>query len=146
MLHVMKDCPRHYFLSYITYKDWPLLNRFNKIMLRLSEGGFPKLWYDQMEEAFRLESSIRSQMIRNIDRKPFSLTEIQAPFYFLVFGYIISLVVFLLEKFVLPPKNVEKICKFFNPGKRHLRDFKYNRIKIVRRKVKGANQGRQILE
>lgn len=42
-------------------------------------------------------------------RKPFSLKDIQAPFYILIFGYIISFIVFLVEKFILTP---EKLCKF----------------------------------
>lgn len=38
-LHVVKECPRHYFLTYIVYKDFPLLYRFNKLILRYTEAG-----------------------------------------------------------------------------------------------------------
>lgn len=38
-LHVIKDCPRHYFLTYIVYRDWPMLYRFNKILHHLAEAG-----------------------------------------------------------------------------------------------------------
>lgn len=38
-LHVIKECPRHYFLTYIIRKGWPLLPRFNQVIDRLAEAG-----------------------------------------------------------------------------------------------------------
>lgn len=134
MLHVIKECPRHYFLAYIVYRDWPLLPRFNQLLQRFSEGGFAKLWYEKTVEAFLMESYIQRQVTQNDDRKPFSLNDIQAPFYLLVFGYIISGIVFLLEKFVLHPKNLKKILKFINPTRNYMKDFKMHRIRTMRRK------------
>lgn len=136
MLHVIKDCPRHYFLAYIVYRDWPLLPRFNQLLQRFSEGGFAGLWYEKTQEAFLMESYIQRQVTQNDDRKPFSLNDIQAPFYLLVFGYIISGIVFLLEKFVLHPKNMKKISKFINPTRTYMKDFKMHRIRTMRRKGK----------
>lgn len=136
MLHVIKDCPRHYFLAYIVYRDWPLLPRFNQLLQRFSEGGFARLWYEKTQEAFLMESYIQRQVTQNDDRKPFSLNDIQAPFYLLVFGYIISGIVFLLEKFVLHPKNMKKISKFINPTRTYMKDFKMHRIRAMRRKGK----------
>lgn len=41
-LHIVKECPRHYFITYIVRRNWPLLPRFNKVLYRLAEGGlFP---------------------------------------------------------------------------------------------------------
>lgn len=136
MLHVIKDCPRHYFLAYIVYRDWPLLPRFNQLLQRFSEGGFARLWYEKTQEAFLMASYIQRQVTQNDDRKPFSLNDIQAPFYLLVFGYIISGIVFLLEKFVLHPKNMKKISKFIYPTRTYMKDFKMHRIRAMRRKGK----------
>lgn len=144
MLHVMKECPRHYFLSYMVYRDWPLLYRFNKLMLRLSEGGFALLWYQQTEQAFLMESAIHRQLEESKIRKPFSLSDIQAPFYFLVFGYAVSFVVFLLEKFILYPENVERIWEFVNPVGSYFRNFELNRARSFRRKKqKPKNNGQK---
>lgn len=38
-LHVIKECPRHHFLTYIVHRDWPMLYRFNRVLLRMAEGG-----------------------------------------------------------------------------------------------------------
>lgn len=38
-LHVIKECPRHHFLTYIVYRDWPFLSRFNRVLSRFAEGG-----------------------------------------------------------------------------------------------------------
>lgn len=38
-VHVVEECPRHYFLAYIVKKGWPLLPRFNYILSKFSEAG-----------------------------------------------------------------------------------------------------------
>lgn len=69
-------------------------------------------------------------------RKPFSLKDIQAPFYILLFGYIISFIVFLIEKFVVTPEKLCKLKNFIWPvkslakEKRHCKNIKiYSRDK-----------------
>lgn len=154
---VVTECPRHYFLTYIVYKDWPLLHRFNKVLLRFAEGGkqkqeklmvsigislisyndklvsnsgFATLWYDQTEDAFFKHTYIHRKGYRvSSNRQPFSLNDIQAPFYILIIGYIISFVVFLIEKFVLNPKKFEKLQRIIIPVKRVRSDFQSTHIK-----------------
>lgn len=38
-VHVVEECPRHYFLAYIVKKGWPLLPRVNHILSKFSEAG-----------------------------------------------------------------------------------------------------------
>lgn len=39
LLHVIKDCPRSYYMSYIVKKGWPLLPTFGNRIRSLFEGG-----------------------------------------------------------------------------------------------------------
>lgn len=71
-------------------------------------------------------------------RKPFSLEDIQAPFYILIFGYLISFIVFLIEKFVLTPEKLHKLRSFIWPVKSVVNGFEKSRRnrfnKLYRRK------------
>lgn len=74
--------------------------------LTFIHSGFSLLWYDQTVEAFIRHSYVHHQGHSDASlRHPFSMEDIQAPFYILIFGYIISFIVFLIEKFVLTPTN-----------------------------------------
>lgn len=39
LLNTVKECPRAYYLSYIVRKGFPLLPRFDEILLRFFEAG-----------------------------------------------------------------------------------------------------------
>lgn len=89
--------------------------------------GFANLWYEKTEEAFIRTSYVQQQATRH--RKPFSLKDIQTPFYILYLGYFISFVVFLIEKFILSPEKCEKIERFISPVDYVMREFETNRRK-----------------
>lgn len=38
-VHVINECPRHYFLAYIVKKGWPFLSCFNYMLIKFSEAG-----------------------------------------------------------------------------------------------------------
>lgn len=40
-----------------------------------------------------------------VTRKPFSIKDIQTSIYFLIIGHLMATIVFLIEKFVMPPKR-----------------------------------------
>lgn len=150
-LHMIKDCPQNYFLTYIVYKDWPLLSRLNKVLQRFAEGGliiyfyysnkrsyesfvnlgFGVLWHKQTEEALIRHSYMHQQKYPNNDHiyKPFSLKDIEIPFYILITGYIISFIVFLFEKFILTPKNLYKLQTIIWPVNTVIKDIESNRSK-----------------
>lgn len=39
LLHVIKECPRSYYMSFIVKKGWPLLPSFSHRIRKLFEGG-----------------------------------------------------------------------------------------------------------
>lgn len=89
--------------------------------------GFATLWYERTEEAFIRTSYVQQQSFKR--RKPFSLKDIQTPFYILYIGYFISFVVFLIEKFIFSPTKCEKIERFISPVDYLMREFELNRRK-----------------
>lgn len=105
-LHVVKECPRDYFLVYIVREGWPLFPRFNNILRRFSEAGLLNLWYQQVERAFLTYKFIHRNPIEDTTKKrqPFSFLDIQTAFYILGLGQLASLIVFIAEVF-LPPKK-----------------------------------------
>lgn len=119
LLNVIKECPRHYFLTYIVRKGWPFLPKFNQMMERYAEAGLVRFWYDATKEAF-----IRNRNIENAkthflsSRKPFTLQDIQTSFYVLIFGHSIAMIVFLIEMFVLSPKRISQSKMYFNRNRR----------------------------
>lgn len=108
-LHVIQECPRHYYLTYITRKDWPFLPKFNKILYRLAEGGFTKLWQDSTSNT--LIQVERARQVKEPEiYQAFSLKNVKTPFYMLLIGYMLSIIVFLIER-ILPPEKLERILK-----------------------------------
>lgn len=105
-LHVIQECPRHYYLTYITRKDWPFLPKFNKILFRLAEGGFTKLWQDSTSNTLIQRERVRE--VKEPVNQAFSLKNVKTPFYLLLIGYMLSIVVFLIER-ILPPAKLERI-------------------------------------
>lgn len=39
LVHVIDECPRDYYVAYITRKAWPLLPSFNQKVMHFSEAG-----------------------------------------------------------------------------------------------------------
>lgn len=43
LVHIVDECPRDYYVSYITRKDWPLLPSFNRKLMLFTEAGKIKI-------------------------------------------------------------------------------------------------------
>lgn len=144
-VHVVSECPRHYFLTYIVSKDWPLQPRFNKLLMRFAEGGllftfliyifvsiddnirtgFGHLWYKQMEHALVMEANTAHRYeFYQSPLQAFTLQHIRQPFHILMVGYVIALVVFLFERFILTPGKFGKIISRIQPVRSIQRDFR----------------------
>lgn len=120
LLNVIKECPRHFFLTYITRKGWPFLPKFNQMIARFAEAGLVRFWYDATKEAFIRNRYIENAKIHYVDsRKPFTLQDIQTSFYVLIFGHSIAMIVFLIEMFVMSPKRISQSKVFFNRDRRN---------------------------
>lgn len=78
--------------------------------------GFGFLWYEKTAEAFIMHSYVMNQdKQQKTHRKPFSLKDIQTPFYILIVGYIISFIVFLIETFLLSPEKLKNLQTMLKP-------------------------------
>lgn len=100
--------------------------------------GFGLLWYQKTAEAFIMHSYVQNQeKQQEKHRKPFSMKDIQAPFYILIAGYSVSFIVFLIEKFVLTPEKLYKLKRSIRPVKIIINDSEKsprNRFKNIRKR------------
>lgn len=108
-----------------------------------SFSGFGTLWYERTVEAFIRDSHVKRHFSevyqQHKHRTPFSLKDIQAPFYILIVGYVFSLLAFLVEKFVLPPEKFVKIIRTIRPVNSIVDDFEMNRRKQLEVPQKKSN-------
>lgn len=75
--------------------------------------GFSKVWYDQMEKAYLIHAYVKNQQkFPKRHRKPFSMEDLQTPFFILIVGHTMSFVVFLMEKFMASAEKKWKITAF----------------------------------
>lgn len=126
-LHVVAECPRHYYLTYISRRDWPFLPRFNKILFRLSESGFTKYWQEMTSSTLIRRAYAEREIFE--EGKPFTLKNVETPFYLLLIGYLFSSIVFLVEKWVIPPQRFRNIKKAVGLSARSKK--RRNRIKTI---------------
>lgn len=98
-----------------------------------SFSGFGILWYERTVEAFIRDSHVKRHINEvyqlHKHRTPFSLKDIQAPFYILIVGYVFSLLAFLVERFVLPPGKFTQIVRVIRPVNSIVSEFEMNRRK-----------------
>ena len=123
MVHVVDECPGHFYLSYIVRKGWPLLSRFSQVLIKFGESGKPTrisieyelndsdfvtglltLWDEQSERAFVLNHLIHNPPeVQQL--QAYSLHDIQTAFYCWCFGLALCVIIFFFEVVVLPPKR-----------------------------------------
>lgn len=108
--------------------------------ITLVSSGLGPLWYEKTEEAFILYESIVHRPDHKNPRKPFSMNDIQAPFRILIMGYVLSFIVLLIEKYVLPPKKLAQVKRFICPVKCIKNDVKtYRHRNVTRKRIKRLN-------
>lgn len=96
MLHILRECPRSYHMSYIVSKGSPYLRVFNHVIVRFKEAGLIKKWSVDTVDAYITESR-RGRESGSGKMKVFTLYDIQTAFYLLIIGLLMSSVVFLVE-------------------------------------------------
>lgn len=98
-LHLIPECPKHYALAFPLGRNLIFIERFNWILLRLSEGGMITKWTHEMYRNSTIFSTLtlKNQLLN----KPefLSFADLQFPFYTLVFGIGLSIIVALFEIF-----------------------------------------------
>lgn len=97
-LHIINECPRTYFLSFIIKKHWPFRNRFNEVIQLFLEAGMIDKWYADITYALVMHDRMNATVDRRIkQREPLTILDIQTPFFFLFIGMIVSFVIFCIE-------------------------------------------------
>jgi hypothetical protein len=103
LLHVVKECPRHYSLGYLVPRASPFLPYFNQGIARLVEAGILEYWKKITPHSTEMNNEFDTTNLTAIAKantenpKVFSLKDLQLAFYILVVGLSVSIVIFLLE-------------------------------------------------
>jgi len=96
LLHIVKEYPYTYLLSYVVKLYSPYRERINELLLRMQEAGLIKLWYENMAypiyEAEQKRKMAKSEKKIKLTMKHYSLT-----FIGLSFGLLSCVIVFLAE-------------------------------------------------
>lgn len=95
LLHVIEECPAEYSLSYIVRRFSPYLERINKILPKVCEGGFIFKWYNDMQYPIYKEEQKRiatRPLISVLTLEHYSLS-----FFILLGAFLCSTLVFIAE-------------------------------------------------
>lgn len=77
--------------------------------------GFSTVWYDQMEKAYMIHAYAKyPQQFEHYQRKPFSVEDLQTPFFILIVGHTMAFVVFLMEIFLASPEKCQQFIAFLS--------------------------------
>ncbi|PNF15817.1 hypothetical protein B7P43_G09893 [Cryptotermes secundus] len=102
LLHVVRECPRHYLLGYLMPRGSPYLSRVNDGIARLVEAGIVQHWKETMpsnggiHDKFNV-SHLREMVMNEENSKAFSLKDLQLAFYILAIGLFGSVIIFCFE-------------------------------------------------
>lgn len=99
-LFLIPECPKTYNLAYVVPASSVFLSRFNAVLLRICEGGFIEKFTNDMKfnatmNTIRTQGTLTDQAVY----KSFTIVDLQLPFYILLIGYVISGILFILERF-----------------------------------------------
>ncbi|XP_029680584.1 uncharacterized protein LOC115246109 isoform X2 [Formica exsecta] len=115
LLHLVKECPGAFFLSYLLPKHSILQQGINAWIGRLNQGGLTLLWSKQDIESYTSQQKAltkRKKLTENekemSDFVPFSLSDVQSSFYMLLIGLLVSAIVFLHEKGWLKGRSLSR--------------------------------------
>lgn len=99
MLHVINECPRLYYISYIVRRGSPLLQSIDTIVRYAFEAGIVRMWYQHVEYAITTNRQFHHMNVTE-ETKPFNIKDMQFPFYVLFMGLFFSTLVFISEVMV----------------------------------------------
>lgn len=105
-LHMIPECPKNYLLAFPISKHSVFLERFNWILLKLSEGGLIKRWMEEMFLNHTIMNAYEKKDQLLNEPKFLKLTDMQFPFYTLFFGTCLSVAVAFIEIFGLKVRRL----------------------------------------
>lgn len=96
-IHICEECPRSYYFTYIVPKGSPYLHVFNIVITLLRESGLVTKWKNDVIDGLIIHERIKRTYPTTERNKQFSMSNLQIPFYILVIGHILALIVFITE-------------------------------------------------
>lgn len=97
-LHLIPQCPRIYNLAYLGPRHSVYLKRVNEILLQLNNGGLHEKWIRDMNYKFALQTRMKYGSFHEDAFKVFTMTDLQLPFFILLFGFGASTAAFIFER------------------------------------------------
>ncbi|XP_029161062.1 uncharacterized protein LOC114932827 [Nylanderia fulva] len=115
LIHLVKECPGTFFLSYLLPKNSILQEAINVLIGQLNQAGLTLLWSkkDIQSQTVKERALSKEKLVKNELRTnsfvPFNLSDVQSSFYMLLLGLFISTIVFFHEKGWLKPLSLSRI-------------------------------------
>ncbi|KAH1004001.1 hypothetical protein HUJ04_003824 [Dendroctonus ponderosae] len=106
LLHIVRDCPNSYFLSYIVPVGSPYLKIINHFLVLINEAGLKSKWLEDFSDAFvyqRRIEKLKQQASGSAEvYQAFDLDNIKGILIILLIGYCIAFIVFISEVCSMP--------------------------------------------
>jgi hypothetical protein len=101
MLHIIKEAPRAYFMSYMVPKGSPYLERLHVLFGRITQAGLVDKWDEDIKYETKLESDLKVDAgDMEIAQKSLNLSDVAGNFIILAAGLVVCVAVFLVELYV----------------------------------------------
>ncbi|XP_026763295.2 uncharacterized protein LOC113521839 [Galleria mellonella] len=97
-LYVINDCFRNFYLSYIVRSGFLFTSQIQDFMMRMVEAGFPEKYYKWTSFTLRLGDILHNPTSEPRLFTKITLQEQRIPFVLLISGYIVSTIIFMVEK------------------------------------------------
>ncbi|GLV40572.1 Ionotropic receptor 10a [Carabus blaptoides fortunei] len=103
-VHIVSECPRSLYFTYIVPRGSPYTHVFNILITIIRESGLVNKWSKDI--TYSLVLTARMNRTPVYFNNKFTLDNLQIPFYFLIIGHVIGILVFIGELY--SAKRVEK--------------------------------------
>ncbi|CRL04597.1 CLUMA_CG017665, isoform A [Clunio marinus] len=95
--HMVAECPKHYNLAYIFAKHSIYSEVINALILDIVRFGLMNKWINDVEYESKLKNNLG---IQDVVSKSLTLNDLQLPFFTVIFGQALAVVVYIIEFFV----------------------------------------------
>lgn len=110
LVHIVKECHTTLLLCNILPKGSHFLEVFNRVIMRLYEGGFIKKWFNDFGQGLVEEERFESEEAK--DFVSLNLHDLQTAFYILLLGHSCSIFLFLCEIVIRIKNKIKSIKKY----------------------------------
>ncbi|PSN30367.1 Ionotropic receptor 874 [Blattella germanica] len=90
LLNKVEECVYSNLVSYGVKKNSLYLVKFEEVIRRVMEGGFFQKWTQDTKRLKILDGTLSDNQESSVKKEPLSLSQLQTPFFILIFGLIVS--------------------------------------------------------